>query len=95
MEKIRKKLQKSENFGLIQTMNISAEKLVSDALSMPKSIRAFVAEQILESLDIDSNAELSPEWKKEVEKRCRELDEGTVNLIEAEEVFKKAYARLS
>ena len=34
-------------------------------------------------------------WKKEVEKRCRELDEGTVNLIEAEEVFKKAYARLS
>jgi hypothetical protein len=75
-------------------MNTSAEQLVSDALSMPKSIHTFVAERILES-PIDAKTELSPEWKKEVEKRCRELEGGTVNLIEAGEVFKKAYARLS
>ena len=63
---------------------------------MPAPIRAFVAERIIESLDMaDTPTELSPEWKTEIEKRCREVDEGTAVLIDADEVFKKAYARLS
>ncbi len=76
-------------------MNITAEQLVSKALDMPVPIRAFVAERIIESLDVDGEANLSPEWKTEIEKRCREVDGGTVDLIAADEIFKKAYARLS
>ncbi len=76
-------------------MNITAEKLVSDALHLPNPVRAFVAERIIESLDIDSDIDLSPEWKEEIAKRCREVDENTVALIGADEVFEKAYARLS
>jgi hypothetical protein len=74
---------------------MTAEKLVSEALNMPNTVRAFVAERIIESLDFDSDVDLSPEWKAEIGKRCREVDEGTVSLIDADEVFKKAYARLS
>jgi putative addiction module component (TIGR02574 family) len=76
-------------------MNITAEKLVSEALNLPNPVRAFVAERIIESLDLDSDIDLSPEWKEEIEKRCREVDENTLALIGADEVFKKAYARLS
>lgn len=77
-------------------MSITAEQLVAEALGMPAPIRAFVAERIIESLGMaDTPPELSPEWKMEIEKRCREVDEGTAALIDADEVFKKAYARLS
>ena len=63
---------------------------------MPAPIRAFVAERIIESLDVtDTPNDLSPEWKAEIEKRCREVDEGMVELIEADAVFNEAYARLS
>lgn len=73
----------------------TAEKLVSEALDLPSPIRAFVAERLIESLDTNATADLSAEWKKEIEKRCREVDAGAVNLIPADEVFKKAYARLT
>jgi len=76
-------------------MSMTAEKLVSEALQMPNTLRAFVAERLIESLDFDSDVDLSPEWKAEIDKRCREMDEGTVSLIDANSVFKKAYARLS
>ncbi|MDD2600589.1 MAG: addiction module protein [Kiritimatiellia bacterium] len=76
-------------------MKMTAEKLVSEALDMPNPIRAFVAQRILESLDIDTNLELSPAWKAEIERRCKEIDEGSVTLLDADTVFKKAYARLS
>jgi putative addiction module component (TIGR02574 family) len=76
-------------------MNMTAEKLVSEALQMPTTMRAFVAERIIESLDFDADVDLSPEWKAELDKRCREIDEGTVALLDGDEVFKKAYARLS
>jgi hypothetical protein len=77
-------------------MSITAEQLVTEALNMPVPIRAFVAERIIESLDIlDTPSDLSPEWKAEIEKRCREVDEGMVELVEADEVFRKAYEKLS
>ncbi len=76
-------------------MNMTAEKLVSEAMQMPTTMRAFVAERIIESLDFDADVDLSPEWKAELDKRCREIDEGTVALLDGDEVFKKAYARLS
>jgi putative addiction module component (TIGR02574 family) len=54
-----------------------------------------VAERIIESLDFDSDVDLSPEWRAEIDRRSREIDEGTVAPIDGDEVFKKAYARLS
>lgn len=76
-------------------MTMTAEKLVSEALSLPSTIRAFVAEQLIESLDVDNSEPLPPEWKQEIEKRCREIDQGTATLVPAGDVFDKIYARLS
>jgi hypothetical protein len=75
-------------------MNMTAEKIVTEALGLSPQAQAFVAECLIESLDADPGAELSPAWREEIQKRCREVDEGDVELRDAADVFKKAYASL-
>jgi len=41
----------------------------------------------LKDLDSDEAFPVSAEWKEEILRRCREIDEGKVNLIPAEKVF--------
>lgn len=43
---------------------------------------------------MDQDAGLSPAWRDEVCKRCREIEEGLVELREAADVFAKAYSVL-
>jgi hypothetical protein len=55
-----------------------------------------MAEKLIESLDVlDENAPLSQAWKKEIGKRCSEIDKGIAKLSSADSVFKKAFAVLS
>jgi hypothetical protein len=75
-------------------MGIPAEKIISEALQLPSTLRALVAERLIESLDFTDAAELSPEWRDEIIKRCREIDEKVVELIPAEKVLARAYASL-
>lgn len=75
-------------------MNMTAEQLISGAMDLAPPVRAFVAEKLIESLDVDSSAVLSPEWKNTIERRCREMDQGMVELIDADDAFDKAYAAL-
>jgi outer membrane protein TolC len=42
----------------------------------------------------NSQDSLSPEWKAEVQRRCREVDDNLVALRDAESVFKTAFASL-
>jgi len=75
-------------------MIITAEKVVSEALELPPSVRAFVAEKLIESLDAPDVPRLSAKWKTELRRRCAEVDRGTVSLCATESVFKRAYAAL-
>jgi len=75
-------------------MGLSAETIITEALELPSTTRAMVAERLIESLDLDESMELSPEWRDEISRRCREIDEGTAQLIPAETVFKRLYAAL-
>jgi hypothetical protein len=75
-------------------MGITVDEIVYQALRLPPTARAFVAEKLIESLDAEPGGELSPAWKDEIRKRCREIDEGLVELRNAEDVFAKAYAEL-
>ena len=74
---------------------MTAEKIVTEALALSPHARAFVAERLIESLDATPGEELSPAWRDEVRKRCREVDAGVVELREAAEVFSKAHAALA
>ena len=73
-------------------MSITAEKIVSEALELSPEARAFVAGRLIESLDAGSPSEISPAWREEIRRRCREVDQGTVELRDATGVFTNAYA---
>lgn len=75
-------------------MGLPAEKIISEALELPRNVRAIVAERLIESLEFDEPIDLSPEWREEILKRCREIDEGTVELADADKVFSRLYAAL-
>ena len=76
-------------------MKDAAEKIVFEAMSLSPQARAFVAERLIESLDASPGEALSPAWSDELRKRCREMDEGTVELRDAADVFAKAYSALA
>jgi hypothetical protein len=76
------------------TLINKVEKLLTEALELPLQARAFVSEKLIKSLDLEPLPHLSSEWKKEIEKRYREMDEGKVELLSAVAVFKKAFATL-
>ncbi len=76
-------------------MNITIEKVIIEALSLSPNARAFVAERLIESLDVSPGEALSRAWSDELRKRCREMDEGAVELRDAADVFTKAYAALT
>lgn len=76
-------------------MKTELDKIMSEAMELPAPLRAFLAAKLIESLDANGAKELSDEWKTEIRRRCREIDEGTVHLVDAEEAFARAYARLT
>ncbi len=61
-------------------MSVTAEQVMTEAMGLPPVLRAFVAEKLIESLDALDAPALSAKWKKEVRRRCAELDRGTVDL---------------
>lgn len=76
-------------------MTPKAEKIMAEAMELPPELRAFVAEKLIESLDAPDAPPLSAKWKREVRRRCAEIDRGAVNLRAAGAVFSKAYAALT
>ena len=76
-------------------MSTTVEKVVLEAMGLPPALRAFVAEKLIESLDAPDSPPLSAKWKKEVRRRCAEVDRGAVTLRDADSVFAKAYASLA
>jgi putative addiction module component (TIGR02574 family) len=70
---------------------MTADEILFEALNLSPQARAFVAERLIESLDAPPGTEISPAWRDEIRKRCREVDEGLVQLRDAADVFAKAY----
>lgn len=75
-------------------MKSPIDTIIAEVLALSPQARAFVAEKLIESPDSEPEVVLSAAWREEVRKRCREVDEGSVELHDAEEVFARAYAAL-
>lgn len=75
-------------------MSPETENVIRQALQLPREARALLAERLLESLDFEEPFEVSTEWREEIARRCREIDEGTVELIPGEDVLKEAAKEL-
>ena len=68
-------------------MTNQSDTILNDALKLPLTVRAYVAERLIESLDEEKDLPLSSAWQKEIERRRLEVENGTVALIAAEEAF--------
>jgi putative addiction module component (TIGR02574 family) len=70
---------------------MAVEKILQEALALPREDRARVLEALQESLGPDEQWEQA--WAAEIDRRLRNLDEGRTRAIPAEEVFAKLRAR--
>jgi len=69
-------------------------QIEAEALNLSKEERAELAQKLLLSLDTPSEEEIAEDWLMEAQRRARDLDEGIVQPVPAEEVRRKAQALL-
>lgn len=68
-------------------MKTDAKKILEDAMQLEPATRAFIAETLLEGLDFEQDFEVSQAWKTEIQRRCDEIDRGTVILVDSDSVM--------
>jgi len=73
---------------------MNLKQIADEALHLPEKERAELAQKLLLSLDVPTVEEIEQDWLVEAHHRAREIDEGIVQPISAEEVRKKARALL-
>ena len=72
----------------------NAKRIEDEALHLSEEERAKLAQKLLLSLDAPSDGEIEEDWLLEARRRARELDEGLVQPVSADEVRRKARALL-
>ena len=65
-------------------------ELVQRGRELPVEDRERLVDQLLESLNEPAAAELDAAWEAEIERRLSEYDSGTIQAVDAEDVFAKA-----
>jgi putative addiction module component (TIGR02574 family) len=75
-------------------MSITAEK-VAEVMALPEQDRAWLARQLIASLDdaMDPNAET--EWNDVIDRRSREMAEGRVDARSEEEMIRDIRTKLN
>ncbi len=67
-------------------MSIAAEKM-AEVLALPEQDRAFLARQLIASLDDSFDADAETQWQEIIDRRSREIEEGKVNCRPVEQVI--------
>jgi putative addiction module component (TIGR02574 family) len=70
-------------------MSRTAEEVLEAAMALSEEERAEVAARLQESLGEFADTEVSEAWDKEVAARLKAIDDGSVELIPAEEVHRE------
>lgn len=67
-------------------MSTLIEELSRQALSLPPEERVQLAEKLLATVQ-EMDEDVDAAWDEEIRRRVAEIDNGTANLVSAEEVF--------
>ena len=80
------------NWSLFEeaVMPDQVSELVKRGRALAPEDRERLVDQLLESLNEPAAAELNAAWETEIERRLAEYDGGTVQAIDAAEVFARA-----
>jgi len=74
-------------------MSIAAEK-VAEVLALPEEDRAFLARQLIASLDDTVEPDSETQWNEVIDRRSREMAEGKVDVRSEEEMLRDVRTRL-
>jgi hypothetical protein len=74
-------------------MSVTAEK-IAEVLAMPEQDRAYLARQLIASLDDTVDADAEAQWNEVIDRRSREMAEGQVDDRPEEEVMRDIRAKL-
>lgn len=77
-------------------MSLPLKQLEAEALELSSQERAQLARRLLVSLDEDADddpAEVERAWEEEIRRRLQEVEEGTAELVPAEQVFSELRLR--
>jgi putative addiction module component (TIGR02574 family) len=84
-----------EPYGFKQeVLYMKLKQIEDEVLRMTEEERAELAQKLLLSLDAPSESEIAEDWLVEAQRRARDLDEGIVQPVPADEVRRKAQALL-
>ena len=70
-------------------MTVQTKQIFEEALGLPASEKALLAEQLLASLDLSSSNSIDEMWAREAENRIDAYERGEMKAIPAKEVFEK------
>ncbi len=76
-------------------MSDLARKYADKALLLPREDRAELVYKLLESLNVPFQKDINEAWIEEAERRLKELDEGKVEAVDGEQVFREIRKRIS
>lgn len=71
----------------------AARDILKDAMGLPEKERIHVVERLLASLEQGSDHDVDSAWAAEIERRSREIKEGTVRPLPWNEVRSRARKR--
>lgn len=71
------------------------EKLRSEALSLSEPERAELAHSLVTSLDGPADRDTQLSWDVEIQRRLAEIDSGTAQLIDREDLRRRMRERMS
>jgi putative addiction module component (TIGR02574 family) len=71
-------------------MNTQFDRVAADAMKLPLRDRVRLAQQLVSTIDDESDAKVEDLWFDEAERRLEELRAGKVEGIDADEAFRMA-----
>jgi hypothetical protein len=75
-------------------MSIAAEK-VAEVMALPERDRAYLARQLIASLDVTVDADAEAQWDEVIDRRSCEMAEGRVDARPEAEVIADIRAKLN
>lgn len=79
-------------------MSLSTAEVLEAAMKLPAGERAELVHLLWESVELEFDGELSPQWKAEIKRRIERLEKGEATLLteaEFEKRLKERYGSLA
>ena len=80
--------------GYNSRMSRDTVAILKEALALPAEARAALADSLLDSLDVEVDADAEVAWQREIQRRVAELDSKAVSMLPWSEVRSRLMATL-